>query len=90
MFINDFIWDYDNIEHISRHQVQDYEVEEVILFDKPLFLKGKEEKYYAYGVTAAGRYLFIVFAVRGDGLIRVITARNMAFKERRFYKKKRE
>ena len=39
MRIRDFDWDSKNIEHISEHGVQDYEAEEVILFDKAIVLK---------------------------------------------------
>jgi len=89
MRIRDFDWDSKNIEHISEHGVQDYEVEEVILFDKAIILKGREKRYVAYGVTESGRYLFVAFAIKGKGLIRVITARDMVGKEKRYYKKRK-
>ena len=89
MFIDNFEWDDKNREHISYKNVQDFEVEEVLLFDKPIYLKGRENKYYAYGVTESGRYLFIVFVTKGNAAIRIITARDMEKKERIYYKKRR-
>ena len=89
MYIDDFDWDDDNIEHIGDHGIQDYEVGEVILFDRPIYRRGRDNTYYAYGVTENGRYLFIVFRVKGSANIRVITARDMAYKEKVYYKERR-
>ena len=87
--IRDFEWDPGNLEHIHEHGVRDYEVEEVLLFDKPIYYKGREGRYCAFGLTDNGRCLFIVFRVKGSGLMRVITARNMTKAERRLYTNKR-
>lgn len=89
MYIHDFEWDEKNENHIADHGVISFEVEEALLLDKPLYLKGREGKYIAYAVTEDGRYLFIVFVVKGKGLIRVITARDMIQRERRYYQKKK-
>lgn len=89
MRINDFDWDYRNIGHIARHNVQDYEVEEVILFDKPIYYKSRDKTFVAYGFTEDGRYLFIVFGVKRRGVIRVITARDMTEREKHNYRRKR-
>lgn len=89
MKVDNFEWDDKNREHINESGVQDYEVEEVILFDSVIYQRGRENKYYAYGVAKSGRYLFVVFAVKGNSTIRVITARDMANKERVYYKKRR-
>jgi uncharacterized DUF497 family protein len=86
--ITDFEWDSSNSEHIQEHGVRNYEVEEVLLFDEPIYYKGKEGRYCVFGVTNDGRYLFIVFAVKGTGIIRVITARNMTKTERKLYNKR--
>ena len=87
--IKDFDWDERNTAHIARNHVDDYEAEFVILFDEPFFRKTRDEKYVAFGVTQAGRYLFVVFAVKGEGLIRVITSRDMIPRERNDYKRNR-
>ena len=82
-----FDWDARNIEHIARHGVEPDEVE-VVLRGGALVLRGREGRYVAYGRTAAGRYLFIVLHARGDGIVRVITARDMTERERRFYQRR--
>jgi uncharacterized DUF497 family protein len=43
-----------------------------------------ERRWRALGLTDRDRHLFVVFTVRGD-LIRVISARLMTRRERRFY-----
>ncbi len=88
--IDNFDWDEKNESHIAEHGVVTFEVEETLLFGKPFYLKGKEGKYVAYGITENGRYLFIVFVIKGSGRIRVITARDMVLKEKRYYKKRKK
>lgn len=88
MRIDTFDWDEFNESHIAEHGVSIYEVEEAILFHKPLYQKGREGRYIAYGVSAEGRYIFIVFVIKNGACIRVITARDMSRKEMRYYKKK--
>jgi uncharacterized protein len=89
MRINSFDWDERNENHIAEHGVAIFEVEETILFGKPFYQRSREDKYIAYGVTEEGRYLFIVFVIKGSDRIRVISARDMDEKEKRHYKKRR-
>lgn len=89
MYIHAFDWDEKNENHIANHGVTIFEVEEVILFRKPFYQKSREGKYIAYGVTEEGRYLFIVFVIKDTGRIKVITARDMIGKEKRYYRKRR-
>lgn len=89
MYIRSFDWDERNARHIAKHGASVSEVEEAILFCKPVCQRGKQGKYVGYAVTEDGRYLFIVFGVRGSGRIRVITARDMTEKERRYYRRRK-
>ncbi len=89
MRINGFDWNGQNLGHIGRHGVQDYEVEEVILFGRPIFQKSHNNRYLASGVTQSGRYLLVVFIVKEHSIIRVITARDMTDKEKHNHRKKR-
>lgn len=84
-----FDWDENNENHIARHGVAIFEVEEAILFNKPFYQKSREDKYAAYTITEEGRFLFIVFAIKARGRIRIITARDMTDKEKGFYKRRR-
>jgi uncharacterized DUF497 family protein len=84
-------WDQESVDHISNHLVSPEEVEEVLFNDvnSPLIMRGKEGKYLAYGKTHGGRLLFIVWASRYKKT-KIITARDMTQKEKRFYKRRKE
>ncbi len=73
----------------EKHRVTRFECEQ-LFFNLP-FLVFKDEahsqvegRYYALGQTNRNRELFIVFTVR-DARIRVISARDMSRRERRYY-----
>ena len=85
-----FEWDEANIKkNWLKHKVNSQECEQ-IFFNQPLIVADdikhsqKENRYYALGQTDTNRLLFIVFTTRKN-LIRVISARDMNRKERRFY-----
>ena len=84
--IKAFDWDEHNVEHISRHGVDDYEVEEV--FEGSVYLRRVRDAYTLLGSTSAGRRLFVVIARKEGGVIRPITARDMTGSERRLYEKR--
>lgn len=75
----------------KKHGVTSEEVEEVLYDGKPLFKKGpgsgKNQRYYIFGQTIAGRYLFIVLKKLKGTEFMVITSRNMEEAERKLYKK---
>lgn len=88
--VEGFDWDQGNIKkNWERHRVTHVECEEVF-FKKPFVVKEDrphsemEDRYYLLGKTDAGRFLFVVFAVRRNK-IRVISARDMNKKERKLY-----
>lgn len=89
MRIRGFDWNYNNLEHILRHNIQDYEAEEVLVSKKTIVSKSKNNIHIAFGVSENGRYLFVVFIRKWCGTIRVITARDMTEREKHNYKKKR-
>jgi len=87
-----FDWDDGNREkNYLKHNVRNGECEDVF-FNQPLIIVSdighskKEKRYAAFGVTDGGRKLTVVFTFRAK-LLRVITARDMTIKERRFYEK---
>ncbi len=89
MEIREFEWDDNNIEHIARHSVFPDEVEDVAFDDDPWIRKGRKGARYMLGYTVAGRYLFVVYALKGKGIARVITSMDMDDKTKKLYKKKR-
>lgn len=87
-----FIWDENNLnKNWLSHQVRFAECEE-IFFNQPLIIlddikhSQRESRWYALGHTNAGKRLFVVFTIRGNG-IRIISARSMNKKERKAYEK---
>jgi len=90
--IDGFEWDQGNlIKNKSKHQVNNFECEEVF-FNQPLLIlpdakhSQSEIRLYALGKTNNYRLLFIAFTVRNN-LIRIISARDMSRKERSQYEK---
>ncbi len=88
MEMTEFEWDDNNIEHIGKHKVSPDEVEEVAFDDHPLIKKGKKGTRYMLGYTIAGRYLFVVYTLKGKGMARVITSMDMDSKTKKLYKRR--
>ena len=88
-----FQWDRGNIDkNLIKHNVENWESEQVF-FNKPLLVLEDpkhsipEKRWAAFGKTDADRFLIVIFTKGGD-LIRVISARDMNKKERKFYDEK--
>ncbi len=88
MEIAEFEWDENNIDHIARHKVSPDEVEDVAFDDKPWIKKGRKGTRYMLGYSVAGRYLFVVYVLKGNGLARVITAMDMDEQTKKLYKRR--
>ena len=94
MRIEGVIWLRDVVDKLDfKHHVETDEVEDV--FDgKPKFRfveKGhrrSEDVYLALGQTSAGRYLAVLFIYKLTREALVLSARDMARKERRLYGRK--
>ena len=87
-----FQWNEGNIDkNLLKHQVQNWECEQ-IFFNEPLIILDdpkhslSEKRWAAFGQTDAGRSLTIIFTKR-EKLLRVISARDMNRKEKKFYEK---
>jgi uncharacterized protein len=87
-----FDWDDGNSrKSIDKHDVSQAEAES-IFFNDPLIVvedtrhSSAEQRFHALGKTPQERLLHVSLTLRGDGtLIRVISARDMNRKERRYY-----
>lgn len=86
MEISGFDWDLANEAHIARHNVTPAEAEEVFL-NWYFLRKTRSGRYGLYGRSFYGRYLFVVFEKLKGNTVRVITARDMADKEKTFYRR---
>jgi uncharacterized protein len=85
-----FEWDAGNEnKNQEKHDVSRLECEQ-LFFNSPLLIyedvkhSHSEQRIYALGKTDVSRKLFIAFTIR-DQRIRVISARDMNQKERKFY-----
>ncbi len=87
-----FTWDSGNREKNEiKHKVTIQEAEEIFFDSHYILLKdqlhsGKEHRFNIIGITKAGRLLTVTFTVR-KLMVRVISARPAAKKERLIYEK---
>lgn len=88
MTIAELIWDDWNIRHIARHNVIPEEVEEVCESNNINVSKSRKQTYRIIGKTLAGRYLFIILALKGRSSFYIVTARDATFSERKLFKRK--
>lgn len=88
MTIQNLVWDEWNKQHIARHSVKPYEVEEVCEARKIFISKVGNQKKRVIGQTLSGRYLTIFLADKGENNYYVVTARDATAKERRQYKRR--
>ena len=94
MNIEGIIWLNQFVDKLAfKHQVETYEVEEV-LSENPKFRfveKGErksENIYMALGQTESGRYLTVLFIYKQTKEALSLSARDMAQKERKMYGRK--
>ena len=94
MNIEGIIWLNQFVDKLAfKHQVEIYEVEEV-LSENPKFRfveKGErksENIYMALGQTESGRYLTVLFIYKQTKEALILSARDMAKKERKMYGRK--
>ena len=90
-----FQWDRSNSnKNLLKHNVQNWECEQVF-FNKLLLVledpghSATEKRWAGFGMTDSGRLLVVIFTKRGN-LLRVISARDMNTKERKFYEENGE
>lgn len=94
MNIEGIIWFGNIVDKLTfKHHVETYEVEEV-LAGKPKFRfvekgdRAGENVYMALGQTEAGRYLTALFIYKQTKEALILSARDVAEKERRLYGRK--
>jgi uncharacterized DUF497 family protein len=83
------IWEQEVIDNIWRkHHVAAEEVEEALYDDKPACIAGTAGSHPLFGQTLSGRHLLIVLRRKGGkSQYKIITAREMQEKEKRYYQK---
>ena len=69
----------------SKHGITFEEVEEACLSEACHVRRGREGLYKVFSRTDGGRYVLVVLADQGNGLWKIVTAREMMDAERRLY-----
>ena len=86
-----FEWDKGNIDKsLKKHGVTNEEAEQLFLGVPSILIEDEkhwegEKRYLLLGKTDKGRLLSIIFTIRGDKKVRIISARTMSKKERKLY-----
>ncbi|HEX8230062.1 MAG TPA: BrnT family toxin [Chloroflexia bacterium] len=92
VYFDDFDWVPELEEKINtKHGLEPYEVEECFYDEKLKLRRADAGKYYLYGRSESGHYIFVVFAFNNRGgkrYVRPISARAMTEKERKYYQGK--
>ena len=84
-----FDWTAQNANHVARHGVGTFEVEEAMTDPGRIgFDVHDRDKKGIVGRTEAGRPLFVVYVVR-DRAYHIITARDLTPGEKRIFRKRR-
>jgi len=87
---NEIDWNPHTITHISRHNVQPYEVEEGLFDDDPKILQTSKDRKCIGCQTSDGKYLYVVVSNPDEKKnIRIITARTMEKQEKNLYSKRK-
>ena len=93
MKIEEIIWLREVVDKLwSKHRVSQDEVEEVLASGPKIRFVEKgdrkgENVYEGLGRTDAGRYLVVLFIYKGSKAALILSARDMATKERKLYAK---
>jgi uncharacterized DUF497 family protein len=90
--VTGFQWDEGNLDkNLIKHGVENWECEQ-IFFNEPLIIvedlkhSHMEDRWAVFGKTNMDRKLTVIMTLRGT-LIRVISARDMSQKERKYHEK---
>lgn len=69
----------------SKHGLSFQEIEEGCYADTLHVRRGREELYKLFSRTLAGRYILVVLVNHGQGVWKIVTARDMSENERRLF-----
>ncbi len=86
---------------IKKHNIEIWEVEEIIYDDPYAFSLTHKDCYFIYGQTFSGRYLLVLARVLSSAevtelgfvsdanILKIITARDMNLKQRKMYNQRK-
>lgn len=76
----------DKIE--SKHNITSQEIEEACLSDERHVRKSRDDLYKVFSQTRSGRYVLVVLVNLGEGIWKIVTARDMTDSERQLYNRR--
>ena len=86
---------------LMKHNIEIWEIEEIIYDDPGAFSLAYQDCYFIYGQSFSGRYLLVLVRIlspeealdlnfeSGVNVLKIITARDMNQKQRRFYSRRK-
>ncbi|CAB1081532.1 hypothetical protein JY97_05040 [Alkalispirochaeta odontotermitis] len=86
---------------LMKHNIEIWEIEEVIYDDPHAFSLAYQDCYFIYGQSFSGRYLLVLVRIlspkeaidsnfeSGTNVIKIITARDVNQKQRRLYSRRK-
>lgn len=91
---DEFEWDKHNEDHIAKHGVDRYEAEDAATESKAILRRVGTSRYghrrYAcLGKTEDGRILVVIVDRKSPSLVRVATAMDASFTDKRAYRKQK-
>ena len=87
----EFRWNDHNVEHVANHGVEIDEAEYVVEHPESGFPRTEPDgKYLAWGQTAVGRYLQVVYVFSPANVVYVIHARDLDEQEKRRLRRRRK
>lgn len=89
LVVRKLVWDAWNVQHITRHHVEPFEVE-VVCHGNSLVLRGQEKgRLVVSGETEEGRILGVVLEARGKGKYYPVTAYDADANDKKLYSRLR-
>lgn len=90
---DEFEWDDENEDHIAEHGVDRYEAEDAASEERANIRRFGANRfghprYVCVGKTEEGRILFVVVDRKGPSLVRIATARDARFTDKKAYRKR--
>lgn len=83
----DLEWDDENVEHVARHGITPWEVEEAVADSRRTAFPAHSGRAGVIGRTEAGRIL-VVIVEQHTLMWHVVTARQATERERRLYRRR--
>lgn len=88
MRLREIVWTPEIEDKVrSKHGLHPEEVGQVCLDRASHFRKARDGRYAVLGRTEMGRYVLVIGAHLGGGILRIITARGMTDSERDLYER---